>query len=103
MVNSGKRVSGSKVNLFVITGHSSEETSQLYSLGGIRSGVCCASHHSLIFYKFIRALIHIITYGQMDTSLSVKDRRSISSSIFVADKKNDYSQIIRINCFDLIA
>ena len=29
--------------MFLVTGHSSEETSQLHSLGG----VCCAAHHSL--------------------------------------------------------
>ena len=50
-VNSGKRVGGSKVNLFVITDHSSEKTSQLHSLGGSRGGACCASHHSLLHYR----------------------------------------------------
>jgi len=39
---SGKRVGGSKVIVFVITGHSSYETCQLHSLGGSRGrGLLC--------------------------------------------------------------
>jgi len=45
-VNSGKRVGGSKVKLFVITGHSSE------SVAFARGGVCCAPHHSLVILFF---------------------------------------------------
>ena len=53
-VNSGKRGGGSKVNSFVIAGHSSEETSQYHSLGGSMGlGLFCRAPQLVLVSFFV--------------------------------------------------
>ena len=68
-VNSSKRVGGSKVKLFVITGHSSESvlfarwqqrTGVNKSVAFTRGGVCCAPHHSLLIQWRVSTMMKTI-------------------------------------------
>ena len=82
-VNSGIRVGGSKVNLFVITGQSS---SQNHSLDGSRGRVCFASHHSLVS-KVMPLNIIWFSYHEIMCLMFRQRFRVVSEPEFVYTKK----------------
>jgi len=81
-VNSGRRVGGSKVDLFVITGHSSglALTSQYHSLGGSRGRGLRHNSLFLIILSFeqIKMYVCMYVYDVRDFQLSLRDRRGDS-------------------------